>query len=475
MTKTDYLAFLVSKRIVAPSVGFTVATESLPAPLFPFQRAIVHWALRKGRAAIFADTGLGKTLMSLSWAHRVAEHAGGPVLMLAPLAVARQTVAEGERWGLPVTYVTDRAQVTPGPGVWVTNYERLARFDGLGEAGVVLDGSSILKAFSGVTKRALVARFRQTTYRLCCTATPAPNDVVELCNHADFLGVMSPSDMISTFFLSVGGQRHGAVGQEKFRLKRHARQDFFRWLASWAMAVRRPSDLGFSDEGYTLPELSIRPVIVPTDWVPTGQLFPTVLKCVTQRAEVRRATVAGRVEAAARLVEAEPGECWLLWCGLNDEARMLASAVPGAVNVEGSDDPETKAAALLAFADGQTRVLVTKPAIAGFGLNLQRCARMAFVGIGDSYETYYQSVRRCWRFGQTRPVHAYVIVSEPEAAIYDNVLRKEREAAELSAELVAHVAAYEREELAGVQGDGDAYQPVRPIVVPDWLRSEDAA
>jgi hypothetical protein len=468
----DYQEFLASKTLAVPSVGVEVAPERLPAALYPFQRDLTLWALRKGRSALFCGTGMGKTLMQLAW----AQQAGQRVLILAPLAVAQQTVREGARWQIPVTYAHSQAEAVP-TGITITNYERLEKFDPGAFDAVVLDESSILANFTGKTKKALVAAFRETPMRLCCTATPAPNDTVELTNHADFLGIMSPAEMITMFFTPKGSNGRGQSLQSdhKFRLKGHARAAFFRWLASWSMAVTMPSDLGYDDGAFVLPPLDIRGVEVPANWCPPGKIFATGLSGVTERASVRRATIEGRCQAVEDLVAGEPDEQWLLWCGLNDEAAWLRRAIPGAVEVRGSDSAEVKAQRLLDFAEGRTRVLITKGAIAAFGLNLQNCARMAFVGINDSYQTYYQAIRRCWRFGQTRPVRVYVVLSDVEMDIYHNVLRKEREAAEMTQELIARVAGYERDELGSGHRERDPYLPTRPVVVPDWLRSDEAA
>lgn len=461
----DYQSFLASKTRVFEGTGIEVAPGALHPSLFGFQRDLVQWALRKGRAALFADTGLGKSRMQIEWARCIAERA----LMLAPLAVAQQTVREGEALGVEVTYARSMAD-SPSRGITITNYEMLKHFDVTAFPAVVLDESSILKAFSGTVKRELVELFRRTPYRLCCTATPAPNDVTELCNHADFLGIMTPNEMRSRFFTNKGFDAKAG----EFRLKRHARVPFFRWLASWAMALSAPSDLGYPDDGFALPPLDVRPHFVDTDWRPDGHLFFTGLKGVTSRSQARRATVAERVAAAVRLAEEEPDEQWLLWAGLNDEARQAAAAIPGAVNVEGSDPPERKAEVLAAFAAGEVRVLVTKLTVAGYGLNFQRCARMAFVGLGDSWEQYYQGIRRCYRFGQTRPVRAFLVLSSVEADIYNNVMRKEAEASALRRELVKAVASYERSELDHSRHT-DPYDPAQTMALPDWLRPVEVA
>lgn len=455
---TDYATFLAGKRLAAPDAGIVVEDGAIHSSLFPLQRDITRWALRKGRAAIFADTGLGKSRMQVEWARLTGERA----LILAPLAVAQQTIQEAAAIGVDVSYAHHQGEASTG--ITISNYERLDRFDPAAFGAVVLDESSILKAFSGVTKRALVRAFRSTPFRLCCTATPAPNDIEELTNHADFLGVMSAQEMRSTFFIA---DSRGEF--MRYRLKRHAREAFFRWLASWAMAVRLPSDLGYDDGGFILPGLEIRGHVIETDWRPDDRLFAVELRGVTEASAVRRGTLEARARCVANLIAAEPDELWLVWCGLNDEGRRLAEMVPGAVVVEGADDPDRKAAELLAFAEGRTRVLICKVSIAGFGLNFQRCARMAFLGMGYSFEAYYQGVRRCYRFGQTREVVAHVVLSEPERPILEAVQRKEASHATLSDGLLADMRDYERAELFAGTSAGDEYEPVRSLTLPSWL------
>lgn len=415
----SYAAFLESKRLRVAPIGRKV--RGVHPMLFDWQRGITEWACRVGRAAIFADCGMGKTLMQLEWARLM----GARSLIVAPLSVARQTVREAEKLGSEVRYIRSPH---PGPGLFITNYEmahsvELSSFD-----AVVLDESSILKNVDGKTRRFLTHATRDVAYRLACTATPAPNDVAELTNHAEWLGVMSRAEMLAAFF----------VHDEKlWRPKGHALIPMMRWLSTWARAARKPSDVGGSDDGFELPPLTIGSVVVGGPTMEDGQLFPT-LGGVTGRSTLRRRTLADRVEATAKLTT--DGEQWIVWAGLNDEADTLAKLIAGSVNVEGSWAPEAKAEALEAFQDGEVRVLVTKPSIAGFGMNFQNCSRMAFCGIGDSYESYYQAIRRCWRFGQTQPVQVHVVVSEPEQEIVANVKRKEREAAQMTDLLVRYAA-----------------------------------
>lgn len=441
MSATDYAAFLASKRRVV--LGDGVIGASLPAQLFAWQQAIVQWALKKGRAAIFADCGLGKTFMQVAWANAIGERA----LFFAPLCVAEQTVREAARLGIDLRYATSdddagNAQLA------ITNYERIERFDMGRYPTVVLDESSILKSFTGATRTTLIEACAASRYRLCCTATPSPNDISELANHAEFLGLMARPEFLATWFIKVD-QGLRTTEHHGWRLKRHARQPFYRWLASWAMAVRRPSDLGFSDDGFALPSLSIMDRVVASDAPISGALFPEAgMKGIDGRMAARRGSLDDRVAAAVELVSAEPDEPWVLWCGLNEESERLAALIPGAVNVSGNDTYAEKSGAVQAFVDGSIKVLITKPKILGFGMNFQHCARMAFVGLSDSYETYYQAIRRCWRFGQSRQVKAWIVVSEAEQLIVSNVRRKEAAAETLAGELVAALQSYEREELA---------------------------
>lgn len=417
----SYAEFLKKKAETVQPAGKEVQRESLPDLMHEWQKDLVIWACQVGRAALWADTGLGKTIMQCEWARQMGERS----LIIAPLAVCHQTVREAAKIGITARYLTADDGLR---GVMVTNYERVANFADVD--AVVLDEASILKQSDGATRTALVEQFAGTPYRLACTATPAPNDVEELTNQAAFLGVSSRQNMLAAYFI------HDSDG---WRLKGHARQPMFRWMSSWATAVRKPSDLGYPDDGYDLPPLQIIPHLLPVEIEPDDQLFATDLGGVGGRAKIRRDTLAVRVQRAVDLVMAEPDEPWLLWTGLNAEADALAAALPGSVNIKGSMSAEEKAAGLLGFADGDIQILVTKPSMAAFGLNWQHCARMAFVGLSDSYEAYYQSIRRCYRYGQKREVHAHIVLSELESQIATNVARKERQAQDVMAELVTHM------------------------------------
>jgi len=406
----NYADFLALKAKQVPAIGIQVEDSDIHESLFQFQRDLVRWALGKGRCAIFADTGLGKTRMQIEWARLM----GGVGLILAPLAVCPQTVREAKELGVDLTYLHEGEII--GEGLYITNYERASRVDPSVLQSVVLDESSILKNVDGKTRRFLTDHFADVPYRLACTATPAPNDTAELTNHAEWVGASTRVDMLAAYFV------HDDTG---WRLKGHARDAMWKWVSSWAAAVRTPKDLGYSDARYHLPGLEIIPHYINIELAQEGRLFATDLGGVGGRSQIRRATLDARVRKAAELVEEESEEPWILWCGLNDESDALAKLIPGSVNVQGSMSPEAKADAALRFVEGDVRVLISKPSILGFGMNFQHCARMAFVGLSDSYESYYQCIRRSYRFGQTRKVYAHVVLSELEAQIAQNVARKE--------------------------------------------------
>lgn len=470
----DYARFLAAKAVVALPSGIP-DPANIPSWLKPFQADIVRWALRLGRAAIFAGTGLGKTGMQLAWADAVHRHTGRPVLILTPLAVAQQTVMEAAKFGVPgVAYAPDQSSIsTP---IVVTNYDRIDHFDLSLFAGVVLDESSIIKAHDSKTRQVLTERCRPIPFRLCCTATPAPNDYVELGQHADFLGVMSAKEMLATWFVHDGSIRatnvgnHGGKPVADWRLKRHAERDFWRWLSTWAVLIRRPSDLGHDDAGYILPPLIKHQITVSVEIAPcaeTGTLFQMQARTLKERLTVRRDSVDGRVKAAADIVNAHPDRSWLIWGNLNDETEALVRAIPGAVEVRGPDHPDTKTKRLLGFAQGEPRILVTKPKIAGFGMNWQHCSDMVFVGLNDSFEQLYQAIRRCWRFGQTKPVNVHLIASELEGAVVANLEAKEAAADAMADAMAEHMRDLCRRAVAG--------QPVpstasgQPMEIPQWL------
>jgi len=407
---STYQRFLNEKRRTHPPAGVDCQPSDVHPMLHDWQRDIVIWALHAGRAALFADCGLGKTFMQLEWARLISHR----TLIVAPLSVARQTAREAMKLGIDVTYCRD-GNDAPDTGITITNYEMVTKFDLSTFEAVVLDESSILKNVDSKTRQLLTSGASPVKYRLACTATPAPNDVAELCNHAEFLGIIPRNEMLAAYFVH---------DDEGWRPKGHAVERMYEWMAGWSIAVRKPSDIGYDDTGYELPDLNIIGEVVHSEIAVDDQLFATDLGGIGGRSKVRRETLDARVARAVELVNATDDQ-WIVWCGLNDEARNVNRAVPGSVNVEGSWSPEQKAEALEQFQDGKVRVLVTKPSIAGFGMNFQNAHRMAFVGISDSWEAYYQAIRRCWRFGQTNPVDTHIIVSELEQQIVQNIRSKE--------------------------------------------------
>lgn len=436
-----YQDFLASKLAKPRPAGFEIANpERRWKKLFPWQRKIVAWALRLGRAALFADCGLGKTAMQLTWAKEVARHTGKPVLILSPLAVATQTLGEGKKFGIQVTIC--RSQASVAKGVNVTNYQKLLSSDGIGLsdqwdlsdfAGVVLDESSILKSFTGKTKQVLCSAFVDTPFRLACTATPAPNDHLELGNHSQFLGIMDSDEMISRWFINDTSEAG------KYRLKKHAAKDYWRWVASWAVCLGKPSDLGYADDGFCLPPLKYHQHVVDgnaTADAPEGYLFRCdSLTATTLHAEMRK-TASARAARVAALVNASP-EAWVVWCNTNYEADELVKVIPDAVEVRGSDSEYDKEEKLSLFATGQRRVIISKPSICGFGLNWQHCHNVAFVGLSYSHEQFYQAVRRSWRFGQKEDVHCHVVIADTEGEVLAAIHRKEVALAEMRREMVA--------------------------------------
>jgi DNA modification methylase len=413
-----------------------VEPDTLNPHLFSFQRAIVAWALRLGRCAVFADCGLGKTLMQLSWADEIVSRTGKPALILTPLAVAPQTVKEAHRFEISASFAASADDVR-GPGIYVTNYQKLDKFDTSVFSAVVLDESQILKCFTGSIKQALCERFASTPFRLACSATPAPNDHLELGNHADFLGIMPSNEMISRWFLNDTMKAGG------YRLKGHAREDFWRWVASWAVCLGKPSHIGYSDEGYDLPPLELVDHVVRVDVTADAgdSLFRGDSLTATSLHKEMRKTAAARAAKVAELVNAST-ETWVVWCNTDYEADELRERIPDAIEVSGKQPESLKEKNLDLFSEGKARVIITKPTIAGFGLNWQHCCNMAFVGLSYSFEQLYQGLRRSWRFGQRRPVKAHLVYAETEGEVLATVRRKQQQHEEMQTEMAAAAGKY---------------------------------
>lgn len=460
MSLDAYHAFLQRKAIIDPPAG--IEPPTLSSALFPFQRDIVAWALRRGRAAIFAGTGLGKSLMELAWADAVHRVTGQNILHLAPLAVSSQMVREAGKFGIQAKLVRSRQDI--GAGINITNYQKLDHFDLADFGGVILDESSILKSQTGHYRTELIRECAAIPYRLAATATPAPNDFMELGNHAEFVGVMSYTDMLATFFTHDGSET------QKWRLKGHAEQEFWKWMASWSVMLRKPSDLGYDDAGYDLPPLNVQQHIVAADYAPSldmGTLFPMQANTMQERLAARRGTIEDRVAKAASITPSDRPFVW--WCNLNAESEALTRAIPGAVETKGSDTDEIQERKIMDFVEGRIRVLVSKPSVCGFGMNFQHCADTGFVGLNDSFEQVFQAVRRFWRFGQTKPVNVHFIASEIEGAVVANLKRKEADAERMAAAMVLHMADLSSAAVRGVKRDQGNYQPTEIMRVPQWL------
>jgi superfamily II DNA or RNA helicase len=460
----DYDAFVASKFAAQPATGIPDAEPTCPH-LFAHQADIVRWALRKGRAAWFSATGSGKTICELAAAQQIAEHTGKPTLILTPLAVAAQMVREGERFGIPAVYL--REPRSTAERVVITNYERVDKFDANDFGGVILDESSILKSLNGKIRQSVTEKFSQTRFRICATATPSPNAAAELGNQAEFLGVCTRVEMLAEFFA-----RDGSSTSE-WELKGHARRKFFEWMTNWAVTLRKPSDLGYSDDGFELPPLTIHTHVVEVDDTDVaraaGLLFSIPATGLSEERAAKRASIDDRVARVAEIVAAEPDEQWLIFCDLNDEGDALEKAIPGAIQVSGSDDNEVKEERLLAFAEARSRVLITKGKIAGLGLNLQTCARIAYAGVNHSFEMFYQSVRRCWRYGQKRAVHVHVVCSSRETRVLESLSRKERESEGLMAAMVATMKDAQLANVRGLTRVVNDYCPTKPMLVPGWV------
>lgn len=454
-----YDEFLARKRVNDPETGITENVTLRPI-MKPHQVDITRWALRRGRAAVFAGTGLGKTLIELSWAEKVAEYTGKPVLIFAPLAVAEQHISEAMKFGIKAQLVA----YDPSQGIGVTNYQKMEHFDIGSFGGAVLDESSILKNTDGKYRTKLIEECAKVPFRLAATATPAPNDFMELGNHAEFLGVMSYTDMLATFFTHDGGDT------QKWRLKGHAENEFWKWMASWAVMLRKPSDLGYDNAGYDLPPLHYHQHTVGVEYAPsmdTGLLFPMEARTLQERIAARRDSVEERVSLAASITPSDRPFVW--WCQLNSEAEQLAKSLPGSVNLTGSDSDDEKRRKLVGFSKGEIRVLVSKASIAGFGMNWQHCADTGFVGLNDSFEQVYQAVRRFWRFGQTKPVNVHFIASEMEGATVANLKRKEGDAERMAASMVMHMADLSSAAVRGSVRDRPDYNPTIPMKIPAWV------
>ena len=467
-TKLNYQEFLKLKQYKIDSIGKEITNKDLHPKLFDFQKDIVRWVCKKGRGALFIDTGLGKTFIQLEWARLM----GANSLIVAPLSVARQTIKEGKKIDTVVNYVRNKEDLKSG--INITNYEIVENFIGLGFTSIVLDESSILKSISGKTRKKLIESFKDIKYRLCCTATPAPNDYIELGNHSEFLGICSRQEMLAMFFinankeytLEVNGnlcQKKGTnKGGQEWRLKHHAEELFFEWMAKWSITMLSPSNLGYNDEKFKLPPLKINPIFIKTGFVSNDTLFFNGLHGLKDRANVRKNTSIQKIEVIKKLINGDKSQ-WIIWCGLDIESKLAKENIKNSREVKGTDDCENKSLAFEEFQDNKFKVLITKPKIGGFGMNFQNANNMIFFGMNDSWETYYQSIRRCWRFGQKKQVNVYLVISTQEREILVNINRKDLQARRLRIKMVEKIKNIEKTELKGLEIEKDDYKTDKVI------------
>ncbi|NLM00826.1 MAG: DEAD/DEAH box helicase [Treponema sp.] len=462
-----YKDFIDNKLHVNFETKIIVNDLDINTILFDYQKDLVKWSLKIGKSAIFADTGLGKTFIQLEWARLVHLKTNKPVLIVSPLAVVRQTINEAEKLSISLSYVKTQSECIND--INITNYERIENFDADYFVGIVLDESSILKSFTGAYKKLLIDSFRNTEYKLACSATPAPNDYMELGNHSEFLNVMNLTEMLSMFFIHDGGNT------SSWRLKGHATERFWEWVSSWSAIIKNPSDLGYDGTKHILPKLYEKDIIVDSDFVDDKYLLlPLPAETLNDRRLACKSSLENRINAVLEIIKNNPDDIFVIWCNYNDEANELNKRLKGSINVQGSDDPEVKARRLLKFGKNKIKILITKPKIASFGLNWQNCHNMIFASLNDSYEQYYQAVRRCYRFGQENPVNVYRIFSYAESNIIKNIKRKDDEFQYMRRKMSVYVKKYVRENLQIEFKELDkSYNPKIKVEIPNWVISEE--
>ena len=461
-----YDEFLISKKRNIPDSGFLVELSDLNKKLFDWQKVIIKWAILKGKCALFLDTGLGKTFCQLEWAYQIHKETKQNIIIFAPLAVSYQTQREGKKYGIDVNICRDMGQVKSG--INIANYEIIDNFDLEKFIGIVLDESSIIKHFGTKTSAKLIDRCMQVKYKLCCTATPAPNDYMEIGMHSEFLNIMKRQEMLATFFIN------DANDTGRWRLKGHAKDKFWEWVASWACVLKKPSDIGFSDEGYNLPPLNIINHVVKIEnerILKNGKeaLFQyETAKTLNERRKAKRDSINQRIELAVKIAN-KTNDQILLWCDLNSESKLLKNKINNGVEVCGADSIEHKTNTIIDFVNGKIKAIISKSSIYGFGVNLQNCHEIIFVSMNDSFERYYQTIRRCYRFGQKYPVNVYIITSEQEELVKENIERKQRDAEKMTGEIVKYTRKQLTKELFIKENTDNNYIPIETMEIPDWL------
>jgi len=461
----DYTEFLKTKQIKSTNHGFEIDKSKIHPMLFDFQKDLVLWAIKKGKVAMFAATGLGKTFIQLEWARLVQKKISGIILIIAPLAVAKQTIKEAGKINVnDLKFCRNNTDLQQG--INITNYEMIHAFDFDKINGIALDESSILKSFAGVYRNELINKTRNIKYKLACTATPAPNDYMELGNHSEFLGELKRREMLATFFINDCKQT------QKWRLKGHSINDFWKWISSWAAVINHPRDLDYDQDGYDLPPLRIHEHIVKSKKKIDSFLFKKQAETLSERRSARKITFKERISKAEEIVNRNPDEKFLIWCDLNIESETLAKKIKNSVEVKGTQDIEIKEDRLLGFAENKYQTLVTKPKIAGFGLNFQKCHNVIFCGLSDSFEQYYQAVRRCWRFGQKNQVNVHIIISDIELNVINNIKNKEIKTKKMQDQIIGYVKSHVRYNVKGNSKSTKVLDCGEIMIVPEWLRSD---
>lgn len=455
----EYADFLNEKSMIYHSYGHDCHVNL--DNVFDYQKAAIEWCCKKGRSALFADCGLGKTICSLKWSESVNIETKKPVLIVAPLSVSKQTYRESEKFGIRTNLCSSQEDVIDG--INITNYEKLNRFDTSVFAGVVIDESSILKSFTSATRNFLINAFQKTPYRLACTATPAPNDFMEIGNHAEFLDVMSRTEMLSMFF--VNDQKE----TQKWRLKGHAQKAFWKWMASWSLMFKKPSDIGFDDCGFELPELNIYHHVVEYGKPLEGYFFKDYARTLSEQRQARRESMNVRLNKSKEIIKSKNKDQWIVWCDLNDESSLIKKEIDNFTEVKGSDKDIYKAETLDGFSKGEIERLVTKTSISGFGMNYQSCSNMLFFGLSHSYEAFYQAVRRCWRYGQKKPVNVHVVISDIELPVLDNIERKHKQAEEMQCKMIENMIEFTKSEIRKTAKEITIYKPEKQMTLPEWL------
>lgn len=454
-----YKEFLKSKEYKYEPTGFDIQLADLNVNMFEFQKQITKWAIKKGRCALFLDTGLGKTICQLEFANQVCKKENGNALILAPLAVSLQTISEGKKFGIEVNHA--RCQADVKKGINITNYEMIEHFNPVDFVCVVLDESSIIKHFTSKTAMKLIDDFRYTKYKLACTATPSPNDHQELGTHSEFLNIMTRTEMLSMFFINDAKEQH-------WRMKRHAEGRFWEWVSQWAIILKTPNDLGHSISGYDLPNLNISVEKIDSNYH-NGEIIPAVAKTLQERREVRKHSLQSKIIKIEELLNTMDN-C-LIWCDYNDESTAISKISNNIIEVKGSDTPEHKEKSMIGFANGDIKYLVSKPSICGFGMNFQNCNNMIFCGLSDSYERFYQAIRRCWRYGQTKTVNVYVVLSESEILVLENIQRKEKQHKQMTDNMIKYTKEIVKAEITATERVSDEYIAEKNIIMPEWIRT----